>query len=519
MLRKIINIGAGVGGLTTAALLAKAGYDVTVLEAQTYPGGCASSFTHKGFLFDSGATVIGGFQPGGPHQIVSEQLGLSFSIQRHEPAWITHLPDRSIALTAEFDDVANKLPGSDAFWKQQRRIGDLAWKLSADGLPWFPADLNELVQVTKTVVKNLPQTLGAAPFTFITVYDWMKRLNLHTDPALIRFLDSQLLISAQTTTKHVNAMYGATALHLVRQGVYHIEGGVGSIALKLAEKLESLGGKLLYRHRATHIKVREGRAVGVYARHGRHTKHEAFFPADFVIANVTPWNLSNLLADSSPPSLQREIQRRKLGWGAFVLHLGVKADAIPRDFADHHQIIADYDSPLGEANSIFLSLSPHWDSSRAPAGQRAVTISTHTRVQQWWDLHRQDSDAYATQKEKYTRRMIQLAQDRLLPGLSGALTLVLPGTPLTYAFYTERHLGMLGGFPQTSLLQTRGPHTGIQNLRLVGDSIFPGQSTAAVTLGAMRVASDIQRNFPAQSPVRAGKTQTRKPKSRAGMRI
>ncbi|HAJ34451.1 MAG TPA: C-3',4' desaturase CrtD, partial [Chloroflexi bacterium] len=45
----IIVIGAGVGGLTTAALLAQAGLDVTVLEAHVYPGGCAGTFFHKNY--------------------------------------------------------------------------------------------------------------------------------------------------------------------------------------------------------------------------------------------------------------------------------------------------------------------------------------------------------------------------------------------------------------------------------------------------------------------------------------
>jgi phytoene dehydrogenase-like protein len=68
---------------------------------------------------------------------------------------------------------------------------------------------------------------------------------------------------------------------------------------------------------------------------------------------------------------------------------------------------------------------------------------------------------------------------------------VLPGTPVTFEFYTRRPQGMVGGFPQRSLFDVRGPGTGIPNLRLVGDSIFPGQSTAGVTLGGMRVAADI----------------------------
>jgi phytoene dehydrogenase-like protein len=50
---------------------------------------------------------------------------------------------------------------------------------------------------------------------------------------------------------------------------------------------------------------------------------------------------------------------------------------------------------------------------------------------------------------------------------------------------------MVGGLPQTSLFEARGPRTGVGNLWLVGDSVFPGQSTAGVTLGAFRVAADV----------------------------
>jgi phytoene dehydrogenase-like protein len=99
-------------------------------------------------------------------------------------------------------------------------------------------------------------------------------------------------------------------------------------------------------------------------------------------------------------------------------------------------------------------------------------------------------DAYESQKVRYTQKII-VAINQILPCFENHITLALAGTPTTYHYYTGRHLGMVGGFPQTSLLKPHGPRTGISNLRLVGDSIFPGQSTAAVSLGAMRVVDDV----------------------------
>lgn len=494
--RQIVVIGAGIGGLTTAALFAQAGHDVVVLEAQTYPGGCASTYYHQGFRFEAGATVVGGFQPNGPHALVGDLLNIQWPVHSHDPAWVTHLPDRSIALTQDNADVLAKFPHTARFWQQQARIAEIAWKLSAAGLPWPPRSADEVMQLAKAGLSSFPEDLRVLPFAFGSVRDWLRWHGLDRDAAFVRFLDAQLLISAQTTTPHVNALWGATALDLARQGVFHVEGGIGGIAQTLVEKVEACGGHVLYRERVERIKVQGGRVVGVHARHGRRAKTTHFYPADAVIANLTPWDVDRLLGESSPHGLRREVQRRTPGWGAFVLHVGFSEAALPPDAPDHHQIIADFDSPLGETRSIFLSFSPRWDTMRAPAGQRALTMTTHTRVQSWWDLREHDEEGYVARKHAYAEKMLSLLE-RAFPGFRQHITLLLPGSPVTYHHYTDRHLGMVGGFPSTSLFRMRGPRTGISNLRIVGDSIFPGQSTAGVSLGAIRVYRDLMHGLDA----------------------
>lgn len=494
----VVVIGAGVGGLTAAALLQQQGYAVTVLEAQTYPGGCASTFIHKGYRFESGATVVGGFQPGGPHALVAAKLGLEWPVTPHDPAWVTHLPDRSIALTRDNTEVLAQFPGTEAFWQQQSRIADLAWTLSAAGLPWPPRSAAELTQLARVALRFFPRDLNLIPFALSSVHQWLKWHNLHHNQAFVRFLDAQLLISAQTTTRHVNALYGATALDLARQGVYHVEGGIGGIAQTLVDRLQQLGGQIHYRWRANRIQMRDSRATGVLASKGRRGRESHFFPADFVLVNATPWDLNALLAENSPLPLRRETDRRKSGYGAFVLHLGVNERAVPDEFPEHHQIIETIDGPLGETHSLFVSISPAWDATRAPKGHRAVTITTHTNVGQWWALLHHDETAYYRRKDEYTQRILDQVE-LVLPGFRDATSLIMPGTPVTYNFYTDRHMGMVGGFPQTSLFKARSPRTGISNIRLVGDSIFPGQSTAGVSLGAIRVAADVCRQLPADS--------------------
>jgi phytoene dehydrogenase-like protein len=310
----------------------------------------------------------------------------------------------------------------------------------------------------------------------------------------MRLIDATLLISAQTTSDHVNALYGATAMDLARQGVFHVEGGIGGIAETLVKAIRDAGSTVVYKHTVTRIQIENGRATGVYTRHGSRTTHEEFQPADFVIVNNTPWSLDKMLGEHSPRNLRREIENRAETQGAFVLHLGIRADALPQGIADHHQIIRTIDGSMGEGETLYLSMSPTWDTSRAPTGYRAATVSTHTSVAQWWNLLQQDESAYYERKQAYAERMIALIDEKL-PGFKSAVELCLPGSPVTYQFYTLRHRGMVGGFPQTSLFAARSPSTGISNIRLVGDSIFPGQSTAGVTLGGIRVARHVNHQL------------------------
>ncbi len=493
--QQIIVIGAGIGGLTTAALLAQTSYRVTVLEAQTYPGGCASTFSHKGYQFDSGATVVGGLQDGGPHDLIAKQLGLTWPVKRYDPAWVTHLPGKSVALTADNVHVLQAFPQSEGFWKHQSKIADLGWRLSSRGLPFPPSSFAEFLQLARVGLTYFPNDLLLLPLAFLTTYQWIRQHGLEQDKAFVRFIDAQLLISSQTTSQFANAVYSGTALDLARQGVFHVAGGVGGLAETLVAKIREFGGEILYRQHVTRIHVEGGRATGVSVKEGRRTQHTEFLPADFVVGNLTPWSLDELLGEASPAQLRREVAGRKIGWGAFALHLGIEANKLPKGLPDHHQIIADTEGPMGETRSIFMSISPEWDATRAPDGHRAVTVTTHTNVRPWWDLLSANPEGYEARKQEYAAKM--LAQiDTVIPGFRGAVKLMLPGSPVTFQFYTSRHLGQVGGFAQRSLFAARGPRTGIPNLRLVGDSIFPGQSTAGVTLGAIRVAHDVTRTMP-----------------------
>jgi phytoene dehydrogenase-like protein len=178
-----------------------------------------------------------------------------------------------------------------------------------------------------------------------------------------------------------------------------------------------------------------------------------------------------------------------------MVYAGLDGAAVPGDLPLHHQVVVR--EPMGNGNTVFLSLSPAWDQGRAPRGRRALTLSTHTELDAWWDLYQQDREAYEASRQIYKDRVLAAAEVAV-PGLRDAANLILPGTPVTFQRFTRRDWGWVGGFPQTGLTQAWGPRLA-PGLWLVGDSVFPGQSVPAVALGGLRVARSLLAEFDRQA--------------------
>jgi C-3',4' desaturase CrtD len=485
---RFVIIGAGVGGLTTAAILARQGYEVTVLEAHIYPGGCAGTFYHQGYRFDAGATLAAGFYPGGPMDLLSSLTGgLALTTHPAEPAMVVHLPGgqqiRRWTDERRWEEHRSAFgAGSLRFWQWQEQTADALWDLTMRLPDWPAQDIHQAGALAHEGLNWISkERRWMKPGIFFDAFQSVSEHLKDQGEVLRLFIDGQLLISAQATSASTYALYAAAALDLPRRGVVHVEGGMGAIAQALAEAVQRNGGKVIYRKEVKRIVVEKGRPVGVETLRGD------FFPADQVIANLPPWNIANLLQGNLPPSLAKIPEKPRDGWGAFVAYVGFDGSVISQDFPLHHQVILR--EPFGEGNTIFLSISPAWDIGRAPAGQRAMTISTHTALGPWWQSFEQDRDGYELRKERYTNRLMEAAE-RIIPKLMESAQLIMPGTPVSFQRFTRRAWGWVGGYPQTSLFRNWGPRLA-PGIWMVGDSIFPGQSTPAVALGGLRVANQL----------------------------
>lgn len=477
-----IVIGAGIGGLAAGALLARQGMQVVVLEAQRYPGGCAATFTSGVYRFDAGATVGCGFHPGGPLDLLGRELGIDWPVHAEPLAWQYRHRDLRLDLFSSRDSIIDRFPRSKKFWDEQARLARTLWRLSADALPWPVSNLQDVAGLAGRALGTLPDSAFLLPFMQRTALDWLASHGLDSDAEFVRFIDAQLLISVQTTSLHANALNAAISLDLPVAGTWSVEGGIGTVAQRLAESIERDGGAVLYGKKVTRLDTINREALGVETADGD------ALATDALVANLTPESL-DILDEFRPAGEQFAPQSD--GWSAFMLYLGVDASLFDHVGADHLQIVAS-EGELGECRSLFVSASPAGDAGRAPEGQRAVTVSTHTKPERWFEALRQGREAYEVLKKEYTDRVLALLYEQL-PEARGAIRSMTAATPHSWQQWTGRHRGLVGGYAQTSLFGVRGPATKYTNLFLVGDSIFPGQSLPGVVTGARRTVELLLR--------------------------
>ena len=496
---RIIVIGAGIGGLTAGALLAKRGYRVRVFDQAIVPGGCASTFKRRGFTFDVGATQVAGLEPGGIHRRIFSELGVELPKATYcDPACAVYLPGETEPISVWRDperwkaERSRQFPGSEKFWQLMVVLFRASWAFQSRDPVLPPRNLWDLWQLLKAL---RPDTLTTVPFALMTVGDALRLFGLGQDKRLKKFLDLQLKLYSQVDAEETALLYAATALGVSQspQGLFHLEGSMQVLSDRLVEALEKYGGQLLMHHTVKEINLDSQGASSVVI-HSQKTGEIWTETADNIVANVPVQNLTKMLAPQGiPESLGQKLYRRRVeklppASGAFVVYLAVKQSAIPAGCPPHLQFLYDWDGEIGENNSLFVSVSRPGD-GRATQGMATITASSFTDTRVW-----SNCDDYLALKERYTSEAIaRLGQNfHLTPE-----TIVYreAATPRTFTRYTGRYLGIVGGVGQR--IPTFGPfgfatRTPIPHLWLVGDSTHPGEGTAGVSYSALTAVRQIE---------------------------
>jgi prolycopene isomerase len=490
----LIIIGAGIGGLTVAALMQHQGLRTMTFEQHTVAGGSASLFRKKGYTFDAGASMFYGFgknEDSGTlnlHRRIFNLLGVHVPVV-HDPVQIHyHLPNgfevcthynRDEFLNELIDRFPDERKGIRGFYDELEKVFDIISSFTVGSLEDIPYALGLGVKYPKKVAM-------LAKYSFQSMGDVARRF-MH-NPELLRFIDIECeswALQDADSTPFVNAGICLADRH--HGGINYPIGSSGAIAKALVEGVRKFGGEVKFGQPVDEVIIRGGKAVGVRLANG--DEHYA----KSIVSNATIWDtFGNLVKD---PQYKVDESKFEISPSWFQLHLGVDAKIFPEGFHVHHIIVEDWNTYRNLGGTIRFSAPSLLDRTCAPDGKHVLHVFTTSTTDKWNKRFPKDPDYEAVKAEEADKLIRRTEQ--ILPNLSGAVDLKYIATPLTHKRYLRRHLGSYGPLLKKGQIVLQKPQnsTPVKNLYAVGDSCFPGQGVIAVTYSGVACAHLLCKKF------------------------
>ena len=483
-------LGAGLAGMATALRLQAAGLSTVILEAHGHAGGCAGYYRRHGYSFDVGATTLVDFETGGVGAELLDSVGLPPIDGEALPGYVAWLPDRTVTLHRDHQAwrverlrALGATPAHAAFWSHLDRLAQSFWTASRAGLRMpmrRPRDLAHNLAALRLrdlhLARHATETLGGA----------LRRFGLRDDKPLTALLGMLVEDTVHSTVDRAPLINAALGVTIRGAGLSRHRGGMHGLWRGLVSHYRGLGGELRAGCAVDHVTGEAG-AFGVHTSRGTLT-------ASQVVSALPAQTTARIgVATGVAARLRHYLDRDEadLG-GAIMVCLGVPDREVAGQAFTHHQLLQDYDRPFGDGNNMFVSVSAPGDVDSAPAGHRAVMISTHTELSGWEGL---SGRQYAQRKHDAGDALVGFAR-RVYPRLGESATIKDIGTPRTYETFTSRPRGAVGGVRQRlrNSNQFAVPHDiGIKGFWLVGDSTWPGLGTVACVLGSRIVADAVLR--------------------------
>jgi all-trans-retinol 13,14-reductase len=472
-----VVIGAGIGGLVVANLLARGGLSVLVVEQHYMVGGYCSIFRRDGFTFDASTHFypMVGNRDTEPGRLLAD-LGVATRWLQMDPVDVFHFPDGSrFEVPVDFATYLARL---------HREFPD-----QIEGLSEFFAAAREA-----NVAGMLGYFRGQRSARLDRWEGWTVR------EALDRYITDrklQLLLTADcphwgSSPRRTSFVFDSMLRLAYFLGNYYPEGSSQAFTDELARCLEEHGGEILTSTAAVRIVTEAGRAEAVEietsrgALRGRHT-----VKCGQVISNGDlRHTLGDLLHDApeAVPALKATAGMRP-SYPCFLTHLGLQG--VPRD---EIEAVQGYywkewnPDEVGRGALACKVFSPTlFDPGLAPPGGQIVILQKVVEIAP-------EASGDPAHRKAEIERYVLAEFERILPGVSRAIVSRSSASDRTAERFTRNRAGaMLGWEMSPDQLGSRRPDVAspIANLHFVGHWTRPGGGVAPVLVSAMRAAEAI----------------------------
>jgi prolycopene isomerase len=478
----VVVVGSGCAGLTAAAMLARSGRRVLVVERQNHPGGYAGAFRRGAYTFDPAVhwTAQGG--EGQLWRSVFTYLGVDELVD-----WIPlgHAPSVRMPDGEQVD-----LPlGVDAFVEAHVRLFPEHREAIEGFFRLCLAMHREIHQLTMSVdLRNLDAAVEQFPTLFahrtLTLAEVLDRYI--TEPRL-RLLCGATWPYQGLSPAHCAFFPFAQVIMNQLEGNWYPQGGFQSVVNALAAALDHYGGELVAGNGAQRIIVEDGHVVGVRLQDGGEVR------APIVISNADARHTFLELVGEEhlrTPFLRR-LERLVPSLSAFLVFLATDIDVA--DSSRAHEIFLNrhwdadesYEDVLrGGQGGMWITTPTVADPSLAPKGQHLVTVTS---------LARFDVDPpWNDRREQFAEELVAEAE-AVYPGIRDQIVSIETATPETLRAYGGGANGAAYGWANTPQQAVkRLPHeTPIGGLFLAGHWSQPGTSILRVFTSGLHTSQMI----------------------------
>jgi len=469
-------IGAGFGGLISALKLSSAGKKVLLLEKQSVAGGFGTSFSRKGFTFESSLHCVDALAEGGEIREFLKESGIEEKLRFIE------LNDFCRIIYPEHDFIADF--NSDHLQQFLKK----SFPSEIKNLERFFSVLNSFYrQFDRFYYSKLPDwfNLAICPFIAPKVITMSMRtaggvINKYIKDDRLRGILGDIWRFMGLPPGELSAFY----FLIVFRGYFYnptvyVHGGYSRIFQAIVEKIRENGSEVKFNLKVEKIVTRNSAVEGITA------DKEEDFAARTVISNANAVSTLTELLDSRPINeiYKKKITSLKKSISAFQVYLGLKIPAEQLGMTNFmYSLNCDYDhnhnlkySLEGNYQLCPLSLVDHarLDPLLVPEGKGSLLIMALDSYSNWSGLKEEE---YRQKKIETARELISRAE-KYLPGLSSNIEVMEIATPRTMERYGMSPEGAIYGFAQTveqASINRLSQETKIRGLILAGAWTRPG---------------------------------------------
>jgi all-trans-retinol 13,14-reductase len=505
----VIVIGSGIGGLSVAALLARAGKRVLVLEQHYVAGGVTQTFQRKGYEWDVGLHYMGEV-----HKPKSGLRKVFDDVTDGKLEWAP-MPDVYNRIVIE-DRTYEYVSGAARFKERMKeyfpreataidRYVDLVFEVNRAAVLFYSERA-----MPPAVGEGVYEAMSGAFRRFSDRTTLEVLAELTSDRELIAVLTGHFGDYGAPPAESAFAVHAMLIKHYIDGSNFPV-GGSGRLAETIEKVIESAGGAIFTSARVERVLIRDGKAHGVRMADGRE------IPASIVISDAGVINtVTRLLPEeiASSSGLLEKLRRVRPSRSVICLNVGIRESSatlkldganlwvhpsndFDGNFARHD---ADPDGqPMPVHFITFPSVKdPTWE-DRFP-GRTTVDVCSYTGFERFRKFAgtswMQRGAEYEEFKARLSAEMWKEAL-RFAPQLAGKVDHMELATPLTFKHFAMRDVGDFAGLahtPERFKQRWLRPHTPVEGLFLTGQDVTSDGVSGAMMGGVVSASAILGRN-------------------------